>query len=246
MARHGSVRGLRRGSGLRPAAGGGCGFFRGIQPCFALRCFSVGLSYRSLPCFPTLPCCASRHIHAAPSGASMLCLSALPCASARGGRAGRRGVRGGFGDRGVAGSRAGERLWGGMGVGGATAGEWAEPTAGGAAAGCGFGIYRGIQRGCAFRPFSASPAAYLCCALWRSHALCLRHIHTAPFGASVLSFRGLPVEVPVFPRLSVSGLVWTMVRGFWRGAQEGRRRRAGRGTLGAWQGSGRGPRQGSG
>ena len=66
-ARRGSGRGPRPG----PAAGDGFGIFRYIQPCYALRRFTVGPSGRSLPRFPALPCCTLWQIPAA--------LPALPC-----------------------------------------------------------------------------------------------------------------------------------------------------------------------
>ena len=54
--RHGSGRSPRRGSGLGPAAGDGFEFFRGIQPGFAFRRFSVGPLGRSRPRVSALPC----------------------------------------------------------------------------------------------------------------------------------------------------------------------------------------------
>jgi len=69
--RHGSGRSPRRGSGLGPAAGDGFEFFRGIQPGFAFRRFSVGPLGRS-------PCRAFRRFPAVPHGTSMLPLWRFP------------------------------------------------------------------------------------------------------------------------------------------------------------------------
>ena len=106
----------RQGSGRGPAAWGGFGVFRGVQPGFAFRRSSVGPSGRSRPRFPALPGCASPHIHDTPS--------APPCLSV-GGRwrwSGAAGCSGCLGGRGVTGSWAWERLWRGMGVCGAYGG----------------------------------------------------------------------------------------------------------------------------
>ena len=129
-----------------------------------MRRFSVGSPGISLPRFPALPCFASRHIPAAPS--------ALPCTSARGGGAGQRVVEVAWGVRGVAGLRAWERLWRGVGVGGARGRGWVRDFSGNSTR----------LRLAAFfcRAFRQIPDA-----LSSASMLCPRHIHAAPFGASL-------------------------------------------------------------
>ena len=56
----GDGRGPRQGSGLRQAAGGGFGSYRGIQLFCALRRFSAALSSAFLLCLTAHPCCALR------------------------------------------------------------------------------------------------------------------------------------------------------------------------------------------
>ena len=55
----------------------------------------------------------------------------------------------------------------------------------GARHGVGSGFFGELKSGCSFRCFSAGPAAYLCCALGRSYALCLRHIWASRYGAAL-------------------------------------------------------------
>ena len=108
----------RQGSGRGPAAWGGFGVFRGVQPGFAFRRSSVGPSGRSRPRFPALPGCTSRHIHTLLSGASLPYPRHFPAAF-RGFPALRLGsmAKGGFVRvRGATGWRAGEGLRCGWGV----------------------------------------------------------------------------------------------------------------------------------
>ena len=127
----------------------------------------------------------------------------------------------------------------------------------GLAAWNGFGLFREIQPCCALRRFSAGPSgrsrprfpALPCCASRHIHVVpssglmpCPRHIHAAPL-------------VPPFP--SVRGRRWGVVARSGGGpgspgrfgvswGHPGRCGLAGRGALVARQGSGRGPRWGSG
>ena len=142
--------------------------FRGNQRGCALRRFSAGSPGRSRPRFPALPCFASRHILASPS-----------CASLRIGSEWWRGEMDGAGCLG----RSGVLRARGQGSACGVAGEWAGPRQG-----SGFGIFRWIES------TMLRLAALPCCAcgpsLRGSHALCLRHIGTAPFRTPLRFARG--------------------------------------------------------
>ena len=102
-----------RGAGGGPRQGMGSGFFGEFNqaaPC--------GVSLSGVPADPGR---AFQRFPAVPHGTSLSPLRRLPAlrSGEGGGGTGRWGVRGGFGGRGVAGSRAAERVRCGMGVGGA-------------------------------------------------------------------------------------------------------------------------------
>ena len=165
-------------------------------------------------------------------------LSVLPCPSARG-----RwwGIRGSYGDRGVAGSRAGRTpaAWHGSGR-SPRQGSGRGPAAEG---GCGF--FRGIQPGCAFRRSPAVPHGTSMLRLSALPCASARGVGTGKrgFGSS------LGMRVVTGSRAGEGGSEVVVRSGEWFQGVRGIRGRcglAGRGMPAALHGSRRSPRQGIG